>query len=151
MVTSRISKGLFVYNNIAHKDKIMTVINALILDDNNNNIIVLEQLLKQENITYRSFTSATRLLEALDTLPSIDIAFVDLEMPRTTGYEMLDMMKAHPNFKNTRFVAYSVHVAELSETLERGFQAFLGKPLSAELFSEQIQKILRGEQVYYLP
>jgi CheY-like chemotaxis protein len=108
-------------------------------------------VLQQEDVSYASFTSVNMLLGVLDTLVGIDIVFLDLELPRRNGFEVLKVMRAYPNFKDTRFIAYSVHVSELREALEQGFDGFLGKPLSAELFPDQLRRILRGEIFHYLP
>lgn len=81
----------------------------------------------------------------------IQVVFLDLEMPAINGYEALPIIKHHPNFAHTPVIAYSVHVSEMQRALDMGFDGFLGKPLSAEAFPDQLQRILNGEQVHYLP
>ena len=96
--------------------------------------------------------SATKNLSAqLNSVSNIDVVFLDLEMPVIDGYEALKMIKAHPSFQHARVVAYSVHVSELHNALDSGFDGFLGKPLNAEAFPEHLRRILAGEKVCFLP
>ncbi len=124
---------------------------ALIIDDNPNNILVLEQLLRIEAVSALHLSVTANLAADLDTLQDIAVVFLDLEMPVLDGYAALAIVKQHPNFQNTRVVAYSVHVSELSRALALGFDGFLGKPLSAEAFPQQLADILRGNVVCFVP
>ena len=129
----------------------MPNVRALIIDDNFNNVRVLEQLLQVENIETVRLLQTANLSHELDTMQHIDVVFLDLEMPGMNGYDALNMIKAHSNFRSTQVVAYSVHVGELNNALDMGFDGFLGKPLSSEVFPSQLQRILGGEKVWYLP
>src|SRR5687767_10418208 len=125
---------------------------ALIIDDNPKNIVVLQQLLSIEDVESIKLSSTNHLAADLDALEApIDIVFLDLEMPEMNGYEAIKVIRAHPNFQATKVVVYSVHVSELHVAFETGFDAFLGKPLSAESFPEQLKRIMDGEKVWYLP
>lgn len=124
---------------------------ALIIDDNQTNILVLQQLLTMEGLTTFTMSNAKQLAFHLDSIKNIDVVFLDLEMPVVDGYAAVKVIKNHPNFLNTKVVAYSVHVSELHNAFEMGFDGFLGKPLNAEAFPEQLENILKGERVNYLP
>jgi len=124
---------------------------ALIIDDNPTNILVLQQLLSMEEVASVTTTNTRNFSALLDSISNIDVVFLDLEMPIVDGYEALKIIKAHPNFSAAKVIAYSVHVSELNKTLEMGFDGFLGKPLGAEVFPKQLEQILNGEQVNYLP
>ena len=124
---------------------------ALIIDDNSTNILVIQQLLSVEDVASVKVSSTKNLPSQLDSISNIDVVFLDLEMPIVDGYSALTIIKAHPNFKSARVVAYSVHVSELNNALEVGFDGFLGKPLNAEAFPDQLRRILHGEKVYYVP
>ncbi|MCB9456416.1 MAG: response regulator [Anaerolineaceae bacterium] len=124
---------------------------ALIIDDNSSNILVLRQLLTIEGVASLTLPTARDLIPQLDLLPDIDVVFLDLEMPIMDGYEAVSIIKSHPNFAATKVIAYSVHVSELNSALAMGFDGFLGKPLNAEAFPHHLQRILNGEQVWYLP
>jgi two-component system autoinducer 1 sensor kinase/phosphatase LuxN len=129
----------------------MAAIRALIVDDNVTSIRVIEQLLSMENVTSVKLTSTANLSETLDKIGRVDVIFLDLEMPNLNGYEAREVIKAHPSFRHTKVVAYSVHVSELNAVMDRAFDGFLGKPLSAEAFSGHLRDILAGEKVCYIP
>jgi len=109
----------------------MSKAQALIVDDNLNNIRVLDQLLTMENVATVRLSGTANLSSELDSIEGIDIVFLDLEMPDINGYEALQGIRAHPNFRSAKVVAYTVHVNEFNSALDIGFDAFLGKPVSA--------------------
>lgn len=129
----------------------MPTAQALIIDDKPTNIQVLQQLLRMEDVASVTISSTKDLAFQLDSIRNIDVVFVDLEMPIMNGYEVVEVIKANPHFRSAKVIAYSVHVTELNNALSRGFDGFLGKPVDAEAFSDQLQRILAGETVYYLP
>lgn len=129
----------------------MTKFEILIIDDNTNNILVLEQLLRLEGIQPQRLSSTDQLEAALEQFDKIDVVFLDLEMPALNGYESLTVLRNHVKTEQATIIAYSVHTSQVSEAMARGFDGFLGKPLDAEAFPLQLQKILRGEQVRYTP
>lgn len=124
---------------------------ALIIDDDKRNLLVLDQLLRLENVTTFRLASANGLSHQLDSMEGVEVVFLDLEMPGMDGYEALDIIRAHPNARQAKVIAYTVHVSELNRALESGFDGFLGKPVSAEAFPAQLKHILNGERVCYLP
>jgi CheY-like chemotaxis protein len=129
----------------------MSTINVLVIDDHKHNLDVLEQLLRMEDVNCIKLSSTTNLAGELDQLESVDVVFLDLQMPEIGGYEALKMIKSHRNFTNAKVIVYSVYHDELDNALAAGFDGFLGKPLSAEEFPEQFNRIMRGELVRYIP
>lgn len=129
----------------------MTHALALIIDDNPTNIVVLDQLLRLEDIASVKISATRDLGSQLDAFNNVDVVFLDLEMPVINGYQAFEIIRAHANFGSTKIVAYSVHVSELHHSLDLGFDGFLGKPINAEAFPDQIKRILQGEQICYVP
>ena len=129
----------------------MPIAQALIIDDNPTNLLVLQQLLGLEDVAAVTISSTKDLTFQLNSIRNIDLVFLDLEMPYLGGYDAVRVIKQHPNFQAAKVVAYSVHVSELNSAFELGFDGFLGKPLNAEAFPDQLRRILQGEQVYYVP
>ncbi|MEM9950289.1 MAG: response regulator [Chloroflexota bacterium] len=129
----------------------MTAPHILIIDDNQHNILVLEQLLRMEDIQSRRLASTNQLEAKLDEFREVDIVFLDLEMPALNGYEALTVLRDHLVTKNAKIIAYSVHTSQVSTAMARGFDGFLGKPLDAEAFPQQLEKILNGETIRYIP
>jgi two-component system, cell cycle response regulator DivK len=126
----------------------MTQRAALIIDDNDGNLDVLAELLEMEGMTSITVRQPERLEAALGSYHQLDVIFLDLEMPGIDGYTMLSYLKNDERFKAVPVVAYTVHVSQMNVARQRGFHSFLGKPLDADRFPEQLARILRGERVW---
>jgi CheY-like chemotaxis protein len=125
----------------------MAILHALIIDDDAYSVYVMERLLDQENISYTAVTDPTRLEKTLQTLDAVDIVFLDLEMPKLDGYEVLALLKEHIEAK-VPIVACTVHTAEINNTRRKGFFSFVAKPLDLDRFSDQLHRILSGIPVW---
>ena len=121
---------------------------ALIIDDNSRNVTVLATLLEEEKVTSTRVTHPNQLDAAIDTLEQVNVVFLDLEMPGVDGYQVLDRLKKDARFKGVPIVAYTVHVSEIHNASQHGFDSFLGKPLDADKFPGQLKRILKGERVW---
>lgn len=120
---------------------------ALIIDDNTQNIEILEALLSEEGFNFSSIQSIASL-NALTDLPAADIIFLDFEMPGVDGYQVFEHLHNDARFHDTPIVAYTVHTSEARAAQEMGFHSFLGKPLDADDFPDQLHRILQGEHVW---
>ncbi len=125
----------------------MTNLHALIIDDDAYSIHVMERLLDQENISYTAIADPTCVEQTLATLDTVNIVFLDLEMPKLDGYEVLAILKNHIDAK-VPIVACTVHTAEMGNTRRQGFFSFVAKPLDHDRFSDQLNRILNGIPVW---
>jgi two-component system, cell cycle response regulator DivK len=75
---------------------------------------------------------------------------MDLRLPHEDGYEALRQIRANPRLRDTIVVVVTAQAspAEMQKAREAGFDGFLSKPLDADRFPEQIQRILQGERVW---
>lgn len=121
---------------------------AIIIDDNVKNLSVLAQLLAEQGVTSTQITNPRTMEMALNAVTQADVVFVDLEMPGMDGFGVLEKLKADPRFANAPFVAYTVHISEISVAHARGFDAFIGKPIDPDRFPDQLARIFRGEPVW---
>jgi two-component system, cell cycle response regulator DivK len=124
---------------------------ALIIDDNASNALVLKQLLQVEGVSATTLSNPAHIPDQLDLVASADLVFLDLEMPKVNGYEVLNLIRSTPGLGHTPVIAYSVYTAEIDQAQALGFDGFLGKPLNAEDFPDQLARLLRGEPVWQLP
>jgi two-component system, cell cycle response regulator DivK len=129
----------------------MTKTHALIIDDDNNNLGILAELLTLEGVGYTQVQNPSHLDGVLQKLKKVDVIFLDLELPVLNGYQLLEKFKQDPRYASVPVVAYTVHVSEINQARQLGFHSFIGKPLDAELFPDQIARILKGERVWALP
>ena len=126
----------------------MATQHALIIDDNRANIDVLILLLTEEGISYTAIQSPRLMDNVLAEVGHCDVVFLDLEIPNHDGFEILKRLRAYPEFADVPIVAYTVHTSEIDVARRAGFHSFLGKPLNAQRFSQQLARILRGESVW---
>src|SRR5690606_11974350 len=125
----------------------MDTIHALIIDDDAYNIYVMERLLDKENISYTAIRDLSGLVQLLQEEKSINIVFLDLEMPNKDGYEVIKILKKHLN-PQIPIIACTVHTAEVNRARKIGFSGFIAKPLDLDRFPDQVERILKGETVW---
>ncbi|GAB4545794.1 MAG: hypothetical protein OHK0023_04630 [Anaerolineae bacterium] len=121
---------------------------ALIIDDNQLNIDVLVMLLNKEGFSHVSTLSPREVTATIERSQPVDVVFLDLEFPNGDGFDLLSMLRQHPRLSGVPIIAYSVHVSEIDRARKAGFDGFLGKPLNATRFPEQLQRILSGQAVW---
>jgi CheY-like chemotaxis protein len=125
----------------------MSNLHALIIDDDVNNLEILSRLLSVEQITYTTVQDPTQLSTVVPTLEKIDIVFLDLEMPKLNGYEVFELLKSLIG-SEVPIVAHTVHVSEINVAKGLGFHSFVGKPLNAKRFPDQLRRILSNQPVW---
>lgn len=121
---------------------------ALIVEDNAKNMQVLASLLAKQGVTCTQILNPNQILDALDHIDQVDIAFLDLEMPGRNGYQIFGLLKQEPRFQTVPIVAYTVHVSEINTAYQLGFHSFLAKPIDPDRFPDQLARIMRGERVW---
>jgi CheY-like chemotaxis protein len=120
---------------------------ALVLDDDADNLDVLCKMLSDQAITYVGLQDPTQLEEALASMDHINLVFLDLEMPKVNGYEVLHVLREYVG-PSVPIVAYTVHTNEINTARQMGFDSFIAKPLSSERFPDQLSRILSGKMVW---
>jgi CheY-like chemotaxis protein len=121
-------------------------VHALVIDDNPQNLKVLAQLLAKQGVSCTEVSNPTKVQGVLTTLETVNVVFLDLEMPGIDGYNVKDFLRGE--LPGVPIIAYTVHVSEINVVQQLGFDGFLGKPLDSSRFPEQLARILRGESVW---
>jgi two-component system, cell cycle response regulator DivK len=121
---------------------------VLIIDDNIKNVNVLANLLDDEDISHTEVTNPHRLEQTIESIESVNIVFLDLEMPGIDGYQVLSRIRSDERFAGVPVVAYTVHVSEIHTASQSGFNGFIAKPIDPDRFPDQIARLLRGEPVW---
>ncbi len=121
---------------------------ALIIDDNVQNVSILSHLLSNEGVNSILVTNPSKLDAMLNQAGDVCVIFLDLEMPGASGFDVLKKLKADATFSQVPVIAYTVHVSEMQVAYDYGFDGFLGKPLDADKFPDQLARILNGEGVW---
>jgi len=124
---------------------------AIIIDDNSKNLEVLARMLALEGVACTKVNHPKQLDDVLVSAGRVDVIFLDLEMPGKNGYQLLEFFRGDARFRNVPIVAYTVHVSEIGAARQLGFHSFLGKPLDADKFPDQLARILGGSPVWEVP
>lgn len=122
-------------------------VHVLVIDDDDTSLEVMEALLDQVGASYTFLDSVDASADNLRSLGQIDVIFLDLEMPRRNGYDVLHEITAAFG-GNVPVVAYTAHTSEMVHARESGFHSFLGKPLNGAKFADQLNRILNGQQIW---
>jgi two-component system cell cycle response regulator DivK len=125
-----------------------TMPQALIIDDNQSNINVLGMLLRNEGVTYHEVLQPADIESAVASGGPFIVVFLDLEFPTNNGFSIIERLRAMDALAGVPIVAYSVHISEIEQARKAGFDGFLGKPLDADRFTDQLRRILDGEPVW---
>lgn len=119
---------------------------ALVIDDNAQNRKVLAQLLAKQGVGATEISDPRKLADVLPTMGTVDVVFLDLEMPGLDGYDVKNLLRSH--IGDTPIIAYTVHVSEMNVVKQQGFDGFLGKPIDNARFPDQLARILNHQPVW---
>ena len=115
-------------------------VNILMVDDQAGKLLTYEAILGElgENLI-----KASSGREALEALLRNDIAVVlmDVSMPELDGFELADMIRQHPRFKETAIIFISaVHLSDLDriKAYERGAVDYISVPVIPELLRAKV-------------
>ena len=115
---------------------------VLVVDDDADARLLLAQLLEEAGCR---IVTATTGVEALRLAREIrpDMIFLDLRLPRISGFDVLRILQADETLRDTPVVIASI-VATESRTALSGAVAVLDKPLDRELVFDVLRRYLPG-------
>ncbi|MBK8984693.1 MAG: response regulator [Chloroflexi bacterium] len=125
----------------------------LVVEDNVSNFVLIARLLAFMGVQKCEWkTTGWGVVEFANTMPRVDLILMDLRLPHEDGYEALRQIRADDRLGNSLVVVVTAHGSseEMKKAREAGFDGFLVKPLDADLFPEQISRILNGEEIWDL-
>ena len=126
-------------------------VRVLVIEDDETSVFVLRNMLEQMGIELDVILHDATMLDQIRKLDRMDVIFLDLEMPRLNGYEILATLKSLPELQDVPVIAYTTHISHMNQARVAGFDSFLGKPLNRQRFPSQLQRILAGETVWEVP
>ncbi len=128
----------------------------LIVEDNLYNFRLMARLLALhgiENCERRvSGAQVAEPASSPDLSRAFDLVLLDIYLPREDGYQLLAKLRRSPRFAATPIVAVTADATpdNLQRAREAGFDGFIGKPINATRFPDQVCQLLRGEPVWDL-
>ncbi len=119
----------------------MAVFKILVVDDDYINRKLLVNILKKKLYEIEVFESADGedALAKLHEHSDIELVLLDIEMPKLNGIEFLARYVDDDTIPRVPIVAISSNETRKKETIIRGADAFLVKPISEEGLMEAIQ------------
>jgi CheY-like chemotaxis protein len=129
-----------------HEDK-MDEISVFVLDDDENSLMVIEAMLVGLNVNCVTLQDPTQVEKALQTINVPQVIFLDLEMPKINGYEILETLRTYTG-SAVPIIACTVHTNEMNTARKLGFDGFVAKPLNSDRFPDQLERILNGVSVW---
>jgi CheY-like chemotaxis protein len=132
------------------------------IDDDTDDLDLLCEAVSQIDDTIICFkaTNSESTLEAFrnDSIPVPDLIFLDLNMPRVNGKQLLTEIKRMPSYADIPVIIYSTSSQrkDIDETRELGASFFLSKPNSFEglisslsyIFSLDFHKTLNSHSFF---
>lgn len=126
-------------------------ISALVVEDDAGGMAIIGVLMRYLGIKAYINPTGDGVIEMARAMnPKPDIVFLDLNLPRTTGYDILKQLRRDAELKDVIIVAVTAQDAdtEIPKAKEAGFNGYIGKPISRMRFPRQLRRILRGEAVW---
>ena len=126
-------------------------LSALVVEDDAGGMAIIGVMMRYLGIEAYINTSGEGVITMANAMKrKPDIIFLDINLPTTTGYEILEKLRADERYKDTTIVAVTAQDAdtEIPKAKEAGFDAYIGKPISRMRFPRQLRRILKGEEVW---
>jgi two-component system cell cycle response regulator DivK len=126
---------------------------VLVVEDNPGNFALVARLLAYTGIAKSEWkTSGWGVVDFAAQMERVDLILMDLRLPHEDGYQVLKEIRSHPELKNTQVVLVTAlgSQMEMDRAKAAGFDGFIAKPLDVNVFPDQIQALLRGEQIWSL-
>ncbi|MBI5958428.1 MAG: response regulator [Chloroflexi bacterium] len=111
--------------------------------------LILGDMLGYSNVTvFENSTDFVARLEKLTLKP--EVIFLDIHMLPHNGFEMLSMIRQHPDYSGVKVIALTASVMneEVNRLREAGFDSCLAKPLDQRSFPDVLARILAGEHIW---
>jgi two-component system response regulator ChvI len=115
-----------------------------LVDDDRNILTSVSMALEAEGFKVRTYSDGTEALRAISAQP-VDLAILDIKMPRMDGMELLGRLRHESNLPIIFLTSKDDEVDEVLG-LHFGADDYITKPFSQRLLIERIRALLRREQ-----
>jgi two-component system response regulator ChvI len=119
-----------------------SVANTIALVDDDRNILTsVSMALEAEGFAVRCFSDGAEALKGMTAQP-VDLAVLDIKMPRMDGMELLGQLRRHSHIPVIFLTSKDDEVDELLG-LRMGADDYIRKPFSQRLLIERIRALIR--------
>jgi two-component system response regulator ChvI len=116
-----------------------------LVDDDKNILTSVSMALEAEGYRVRTYNDGEEALSGLNHQP-VDLAILDIKMPRMDGMELLTKLKSNSNFPVIFLTSKDDEVDEVLG-LRMGADDYIKKPFSQRLLIERIRTLLRRSEL----
>ncbi len=115
-----------------------------LVDDDRNILTSVSMALEAEGFKVRTYTDGSEALRGITSSP-VDLAILDIKMPRMDGMELLGRLRQSSNLPVIFLTSKDDEVDEVLG-LRMGADDYITKPFSQRLLVERIRSLLRRER-----
>ncbi|MGE5492576.1 MAG: response regulator transcription factor [Actinomycetota bacterium] len=117
----------------------------LIADDEPNIVISLEFLMKKEGFQVAIANDGEEALAKVDSFKP-DLLLLDVMMPRKSGFEVCEALRADPSRSGLRIVMLTAkgRQTEVAKGLALGADAYITKPFSTKDLVAKVKSMLES-------
>lgn len=126
-------------------------VQALVVEDDAGGMATISVMMRYLGIKAYINTTGQGVIDMVHAIkPTPNLILLDINLPRTTGYEILKQIRADDRLKDVTVIAVTAQDAdtEIPKCKEAGFDGYIGKPLNRMRFPKQLRRILQGEEVW---
>lgn len=116
---------------------------VLIVEDDNSILIPLTFLLEQNGFTVETAVNGEDALEVVTRFIP-DLILLDIMLPRLDGYEVCQMIRENPDYKEIKIVLLSAKAGEMdvAKGMALGADAFISKPFANAQITATVRQLL---------
>ena len=115
-----------------------------LVDDDRNILASVSMALEAEGFEVHTYADGNAALDGLDRTP-VDLAILDIKMPRMDGMELLDRLRRKGNLPVIFLTSKDDEIDE-ALGLRMGADDYIKKPFSQHLLIERIRAVLRRHE-----
>jgi CheY-like chemotaxis protein len=122
-------------------------------DPGSRKVISMVARMNSERYDMTIYENSVAFEERFLNLPKKpDIVLLDIHVEPYSGFEMLAIIRQHPEYDDIPVVALTASVMneEIEMLQEAGFQGVVSKPLNLTEFPTLIDRIMAGEHIWYV-
>ena len=126
-------------------------ISALTVEDDLGGGTLITMILRRLGINALVDAQGINTLEVAHSMsPTPSVIFLDLNLPRTSGFEIIKAIRDDETLRDTKVVAVTAMDANtmLPRCREAGFDGYIRKPIRRDRFIQQVHQILDGQPVW---
>ncbi len=115
----------------------------LVVDDEPNILLSLEFLMKQAKYTVRTARDGEEALKSVENSPP-DLMLLDVNMPKRTGYQVCETIRANPEWKNVRIIMLTAKGRDIEREkgLALGADDYITKPFATQEVVNKVKELL---------